>query len=228
MNRLLQLVVVIHLIFVPFQAFCQIAEPDKPAVREVGTKKRLFDIVSGVLQETGRSGSLVLGWRCERSGDFSPPFRLGMVPKGKSPVQRLRAVFPQSSSLNATEDSTGLVRVSGGTLKDDLLQVRIKKIVFHKEKSAPSALITILNSPEILSYIEAHHIQTVPTFGGLYEVPSDGSPQLDGIRENIKLSEALDLLPLTYAGMWSYYECTDRREHRRVAINFLQWVGQRP
>jgi len=186
------------------------------------TRHKLIDVVADVLQETDSRGSLAESWKCGASADFSEPFRVKMPPKQGSAVERLHDVFG-SPSMVVSADKNRLVRVIAGNVKTDLLDVTIKRIVFHNEAHGPVALSTILDSPEVRSYMEQHHIENVLTVGGIYPTPSATSPRLDGAKENLKLSEALDLLPLTFPGMWSYQECTAAGGKRRVAFHFMQW-----
>jgi hypothetical protein len=166
---------------------------------------------------------LAYGWRCVASGDFTDQFSAS-VPRGDgTAVQRLRTAFADKPSLTVTEDSTGLDRVVGGTFKTDLLDLKIKRLVFHNEDDPMIALSSILDSPEVQAYLRQTNIVFVPEWGGIYPAPSKSSPHLNGMRENIRLSEALDLLPLTYSGMWGYRACACPGGKRMVAIHFLQW-----
>src|SRR5208282_6864757 len=97
---------------------------------KTGTRS-LPDVVATVLEETRRSGSLAYGWTCVESGDFSDPFRAS-VPLGEGGgVQRLHTAFANEPSLRVTEYPSGLIRVVGGTLKSDLLALKIERIVFR-------------------------------------------------------------------------------------------------
>ena len=193
------------------------------ASQSKAARHKLIDVVASALQGTDSRGSLAESWRCDASAAFSEPFRVKMPPKQGSAVERLHAVFGSNPSMVVSADKNQLVRVIAGNVKTDLLDVTIKRIAFHNEADGPVALSTILDSPEVRGYMEQHHIENVLTVGGIYPAPSAASPRLDGTKENLKLSEALDLLPLTFSGMWSYQECTEPGGKRRVAFHFMQW-----
>lgn len=197
--------------------------PGGSSPQESATRRTPSDVVAIVLHDTGRSGSLAYGWKCVRHGDFSDPFRVIIPLQEGSAVQRLRTAFAKNPSFKIGEDTNGLVRVFGEGAKPDLLGLRIKRIVFHREPDPMRALSTILNSPEIRAYVKEHHIDIIPVGSGIYPSPSATSPRLDGTKENVSLSEALDLLPLTYGGMWIYRECTGSKGKRLLALHFSQW-----
>lgn len=193
------------------------------ASQSAAARHKLIDVVAAVLQETDGRGSLAESWKCGTSADFSEPFRVKMPTREGSAVERLHAVFGSNPSILVSADKNNLVRVIAGNVKTDLLDVTIKRIAFHNEAHGPGALSTILDSPEVRGYMEQHHIENVLTVGGIYPAPSSASPRLDGTKDNLKLSEALDLLPVTFSGMWSYQECTEAGGKRRVAFHFMQW-----
>jgi hypothetical protein len=164
-RRVLWSIVFVSVLFARVQA----GEADKT--------RSLPDVVAIILHDTGRSGSLSYGWKCVGSEDFSDPFRASIPPSEGTAVQRLHAAFANKPSLRVTEDSSGLVRVVGGTFKTDLLDLKIKRIVFHNEGDAMKALSSILGSPELDTYIKANNIIILPEMGGIYPTPSESSPQ---------------------------------------------------
>ncbi len=201
---------------------CQCAATDKGASQGKASTRAvpLPDVVEDVLGDTGRSGSLVYGWRCIASGNFRDPIRASPPDEG-TPIQRLRIAFAGKPDLRVTEDPTGLVRVVGGTFKTDVLDLQIKRLVFHNEDDPMKAFASIMDSPEIEAYLRQNGIFLVPGSRSYFS-PTKPSPHLDGTRENIRLSEALDLLSLTYSGVWVYQECSCPGGKRMVALHFSQ------
>ncbi len=181
-----------------------------------------WEVMAIVLHDTERSGSFVYGWECEGPG-LSDPFRVTIPQQEGSALYRLNAAFARYPSFKVREDGNGLVRLVGENTKTDLLGLKIKQISFHGEADPMRALSTILSAPEICVYMREHHIEDVSQGSGIYPSPSQTSPRLDGTKGNLTLFEALDLLPLTYSGMWGYRECVNAGGGRTVAFNFWQW-----
>lgn len=185
-----------------------------------------WEVSAVVLHDTERSGSLVYGWKCVGPG-LSDPFKVTVPQQEGSAVQRLSAAFAKYPSFKVGEDKNGLIRVFGEGASTDLLRLRIKQVVFHREADPMRALSTILSAPEISAYMREHHIEDISQGTGIYPSPSQTSPRLDGTKENLTLYEALDLLPLTYTGMWGYQECEGAGGKRTVAFGFWQWSQPR-
>jgi hypothetical protein len=219
MRRVLWMIVFLSAIF----ATAQVTESDNRASQKNTAKRPLPDVVASILEDAGRSGSLAYSWKCVASRNFHDPVRAPIPPEEGTVIQRLRTAFANIPWLRVTVDPSGFVRVVGGPFKTDLLDLKIKRIVFHSQEDPMLAFADIMDSPEIDAYATANNITLVPTFGGLYAAPSKSSPRLDGTRDNIKLSEALDLLPVTYSGLWVYKECKGPGEKRLVTLEYFQW-----
>jgi hypothetical protein len=173
-----------------------------------------------VLYEAHLSGSIELAGRCDplRLPVFSQPERTASV--DSSPLAVLREITASDRGMKVRQDPDGTIRMSEKAVPHDILNVRIKHIVFenfahHEIHSASFAVRVILSAPEVQSFMAAHAIAgpqsneigvSVPY--GAVEVWPPESPHISGSLNDVTFSEALDRALRAFPGeVLVYWNC---------------------
>lgn len=181
-----------------------------------------------VLRSAHASGSLILSAHCgeDRAIPFSFPvfrhFRNLQVPVSSelSPVQTLREMFAADKAIRITQDRDGTIRIIEDGVQANLLGTRISHIAFESGRlpsqnaafyASAALLRTILQAPEVVAFMEAHHIEfSFNGEGGSFgiEAGSDSEPPIQVTLDNLTLANALDKLTQIFPGVWLYEECS--------------------
>jgi hypothetical protein len=177
--------------------------------------------VLGVLQGANLSVSIGLAGRCNPTGlpgfsQFRGPF------VSVSPLSALREVAA-SAAMTVEEDANRRIRMTEVGMPNDLLNVRIKHVVFenhaHHDIHSPTlAAELILSAPEVRTFMEAHKI-AAPQLIGPRAVPGNSSddwppdsPHISGSIDDVTVSEALDRVLASFpGGVLVYWNCPDMR-----------------
>jgi hypothetical protein len=162
-------------------------------------------------------GSLELS-RCGSPPLPQFPHLQAQTTRGRSLIQILSEMFADDPIMGVTQDNYGMIRMIESGVSPDLLNVKIKHIPFeingvplqHAAFSPVAAVGTILHTPEVLAYAEAHNI-VIPSLGGA--APGNNAPfsidrpHIVGSMDNLTLSQALDRVLRTFPGIWVYAAC---------------------
>ncbi len=177
--------------------------------------------VFAVLQGTHLSVSIGLSGRCNPTGlPGFPQFRSPSV--SVSPLAALREVAASAHAMTVEESTNGRIRMTEAEVPDDLLNVRIKHLVFensahHAIYSATGAAEVILSSPEVRSFMEAHKV-AAPQLTGPRGVTGNfggdwppNAPHTSGSIDDVTVSEALDRVLAAFPGeVLVYWNCPDK------------------
>lgn len=184
----------------------------------------LVTLVGKILGETRQSGSLIYEGSCS-PGKPSDPFKLTSPVTGVPPLKALDEAFSHDPRLTAKLES-GLIRVTGGNVPHDLLDLRISRISFRNEDDPREATRKLLALPEVRDYMRNHHIQFLMVSGGIYAPPSEKGPRLNGTIKGATVFQVLDRIVRTFQGVWIYRECAGSEGERVIYVGFLQFSPQ--
>ena len=191
----------------------------QPSRSQAGGSLALVSLAGKILGASGQSGSLVYEGSCAQ-GDISDPFKLTMPAHLTPAVAALNEAFALDPRLSVNVES-GLIRIIGGNVPRDLLDLRLGHVAFRNEADPRDAVQRLLTLPEVRSYMEARGILWLTTLQGIYAPPTEGSPDLDVTLKDVTLSDALDRIVRTFPGMWTYRDCVEGHGHRAVFVNLL-------
>jgi hypothetical protein len=189
-------------------------------MQETGSLQ-LVGFVSKILGDKGQSGSLIYAGNCA-TGEASDPFKLATPAAGVSALEALREGFAGDPRLTVKLES-GLIRVTGGDVPRDLLDLRIDHITFREEDDPRDAIRKLLALPEVSAYMQEHHLQPLVVLESIYAPPTKGAPRLNGTVKNETIFQTLDRIVRTFPGMWIYRECAGSQGERLVYIGFQQF-----
>src|SRR5215472_14551874 len=128
-------------------------------------------LINDVLRKAHVSGSVVYSDICKSVGSHIPrPPHVGAPLDLGSPVEVLRQMFSGNSKMQVTQDWNGIVRMAEKDAPADILDVKIHYIAFEPPRASDPdadngpdrALLVILSSPEVRSFMKEHHI--LPAF----------------------------------------------------------------
>lgn len=185
---------------------------------------QLVAFVSGILGDKGQLGSLIYTGNCS-PGEVSDPFKLAAPAAGVSALEALRKAFAGDPRLTVKLES-GLIRMTGGDVPHDLLDLRIGQIVFREEDDPRDAIGKLLALPEVRANMQEHHLQPLLVLESIYAPPIKGAARLNGIIKNETLFQILDRIVRTFPGMWIYRECAGSQDERLIYIGFQQFSAQ--
>ena len=181
--------------------------------------------IKEVLDKAHVSGSIVYSYDCKNLRSRPVPPNVYAPRSAGSPLEVLREMFSGDSTMQVTQDPSGIVRIVQKGVPTDVLDVKIHHMLFPPRTSDPyqpnepdRALLVILSSPEVLSFEKEHHI--VPPSSRLDEIARSDLPSLSGELHDVTLSQALDYVLKTLPGYWIYENCTTEDGRRTVKFRF--------
>lgn len=185
------------------------------------TASNLVSRVVSTLADSRRSGSLVYEGVCTPPGRITDSFRVGRPTSGVPAVQALHDAFTNEPRLTVKEDASGRIRVVGGDVHTDLLDLRIPQITFHSEDNPRDATAKLLILPEVKSYMQSHRINFENVMNQLAPMPKGA--HLNTTLRNATISEALAHIAQTFPGIWIYRECAAQSGERPVDFTFTEF-----
>jgi hypothetical protein len=144
------------------------------------------------------------------------------------PVAALREIFADDQEIRVNLDANGLIRVVEADVRQDLLDVKIRRIAFKDDKAFPptdvryvprDAMWAILSKPEVSAFMRDHEIVRRFDFedaSGRRPIPSPELPHLSESLNDVSLSQALDDVLQTFPGLWIYENCPSKNGKRVV------------
>jgi len=150
----------------------------------------LVTTVLKVLGQSHRSGSLVFRGQCTNAGGMSDSFKVASPGQNVNPIQSLHAAFLNDSTLALKEDSSGMIRVVGGAIRPELLNITVHNLRLEEGNDPRAATYKVLAAPEVKAYMQSHDIQFVTTSGGL--IPPPSGRHLSDRLTDVTVSESLD------------------------------------
>lgn len=156
---------------------------------------------------------------CTPSEEISDSFKVGPPEAGVPAGQAVRDAFASDPRLAVREDGADLIRVVGGNVHTDLLDLRISEVTFHSEDNPRDATIHLLLLPEVKAYMQTHHIRFVSGANGI--APTPKGVHLSATLKNATISEALDRIAQSFPGVWIYAGCPTPSGERFVDFSFF-------
>jgi hypothetical protein len=199
---------------------CTRPKPLEEEPKEV-TASNLVSRVVNTLADRRRSGSLVYEGACAPLERITDSFRVSTPTSGAPAVQALHNAFATEPRLTVKEDASSRIRVVGGNVLTDLLDLRISQISFHSEDNPRDATATLLTLPEVKAYMQGHHIHFVNAMGGL--APTPKGSHLNATLKNVSIYAALDRIAQSFPGVWIYGECATASGERIVDFTFVEF-----
>lgn len=184
-------------------------------------------LIRNVLATDHASGSIVYADTCEFVGPRIPvPPHVHLPRKASPAVEMLQDMFSGDSAMVVAQDANGLIRMVEKDVPTDILGVEIHHIVFDAAHApfpklfhGPNmALMTILSSPDVLSFEKEHNIS--PADFRLEGSMGQDLPALSGELNEVTLSQALDYVLKAFPGYWVYENCTTNDGRRAVHFRF--------
>lgn len=178
-----------------------------------------------ILGREQRSGSLeywgVCDWR-----NFVPDLPKIRSASGKevSAVDEIRAMFEPDSMMQVTQERDGKVRMVETDVPDDLLTVKIHRVILPGDVfGTTSAIFAILKSPEVQNFRIEHKIGPKSDWGAGFSFEGPLSKPVAQVELNdVTVAEAFDKVSEIYPGYWLYENCRDTDGARSVLFGFYK------
>lgn len=202
------------------------AKHSRPCEEIRSPSLQLVTTVTRVLERNGRSGSLIYRGICSASGLVTEPFHVAAATVDAPALEALRSAFKNDPSLRVQEYESSFIRVTGGNVQPDLLELKLRKVAFVGETDPREAVGKLLASSEVKAYMQAHHIDFINVMNGL--IPPPSGLRLNTTLENVSLAQALDAIAQRFPGVWVYGECEMTGGERRIYVLFHEFSGRPP
>jgi hypothetical protein len=150
-------------------------------------------------------------------------------------------MFAADKAIQITQDKDGTIRIIEDGVQANLLGTRISHIAFESAHlpvqnaafySSAALLRAILKAPEVVTFMEAHHIEFPFNGGGGsfgIEAGTESKPAIRVTIDNLTLANALDKLTQVFPGVWLYEECSQAGKNGSVVgIWFFDLQGPGP
>jgi hypothetical protein len=173
----------------------------RPALEYAGGAARVYYAAKCPAQDYGvfNNGGLLFP-----GVDVQPP------PPGSTGATALRQIFRDAPDAVVAQDSSGMLRITIGSISTTILQTRISILSLDsfQQYSPKSAVLAILNAPEVYAVERSRNLsqplRAVSIIGG---GPTEGEPHLPKLVENVTVDEALDAVARTFKGIVLYGTC---------------------
>jgi len=189
--------------------------------------------ITKVLSRAHLSGSLEY-WGVCNFKEFYPDFpklRVGPDHEGP-PVDLLWEMFAADPEMRVAQERDGKIRMVERDVPDDLLNVKIHRLVFPDYPGAVMAMIAIEKTWEVRSFRAQHNIGPKGDWGPDFAWPGNVSPvptrNVLGELDDVTVAEALDYVQQMYPGFWTYENCKNLEDPGKGRIVHFGFYENRP
>jgi hypothetical protein len=159
----------------------------------------------------------------ENIGAAFPRLDVRPPPEGKVGLAAVRNMFQHAKNTLVTGHDPGIIRIRIGSVPNDLLRVKISRLVLTSDEQYNYflAMVQIQNEPEVRSAMQKLEISPrAVEFIMPVAPPVAGAPHLPALITNVTMDQALDLVAKTFGGVVIYEFCTSGTQFR---IDFANW-----
>ena len=174
------------------------------------------------------SGSMELSGCTENMRPQYPKTRALSAGNGTA-VEMLREVLADNPNISIEQATSGVVRIVDTNASIDILNLKIEHITFEDYArnfaySPNGALTTILQAPEVSSFMNAHNLKPFsgPAGAGPPGWGQLNGPHLSGSLDNVTLIDALDKVLKVFPGLWVYWSCPQSDNKIVVRFHFFR------
>ncbi len=190
--------------------------------------------ILGVLNGAKLSGSLVVTEFSKPSNYRNipdvPPLCVAAINPG-SPLQTLRTMFDDESTMRVTQDANGIIRMVEHGTQTDILNAKIAHLSFDNRNGGidnPNAALGIIKaSPELQHFLKIHDSNwPFAGNGEAISILADNNmkpvrlpswvPHISGSMNKVTVREAMDRILKTFPGIWIYENYPSSGTQKRI------------
>jgi hypothetical protein len=177
-----------------------------------------------------RSGSLEYWGFCDLDKGW-PDFPEPRPVSGhkSSALDILQEMFADDPKMRVMQERDGKIRMAETDVPKDFLKVKLHHLSFSwpdssgvKAHSGAMAVYLVLNSPEVITFMEQNIGRMVAWEGwgmpGQIVIHGPSVPEL----HDVTVEQALDHVMQTFPGFWFYQNCHDPHGRRKISVGFMQ------
>lgn len=139
-----------------------------------------------------------------------PDVAVQPAPQGTTGITAARHIFRNDPQVTATQDQSGMLRITIGTVSTTVLQTRIPSLTL-----SPPAQYTPRDAVYVIAMTANNYAKEHRLSFGLAEtvldvierVPAKGAPHLPPVMSDVTVDEALDSVAKTFKGILLYGSC---------------------
>jgi hypothetical protein len=152
----------------------------------------------------------------------------------RAPSQReagaaaVNQIFRDNKDVFITRDASGMIRITIGKPKSELLRTRIPSLALTPDEqyNAGLAVAAVAKSKAVEAAEHRLGFREPPTVFDMNIVePGKGLPHVPPQLADITLDQAFDLIAKTFGGIVLYAVCSDSSGTHLVAFDFVGVVG---
>ena len=131
-----------------------------------------------------------------------------------------------SRIILVSQEGNGTIRAVEAGVQTDILDVRISRLSLDRISDPEQALIIVLGTPEVQSFIHTRgighpfkkFINSIHALSGANAAPATEGPAISGELKNVTL-QALDYILKAFPGFWVYQNCESLDGQRGFSIS---------
>jgi hypothetical protein len=182
------------------------------APANIGIGSAVVDYVRPVLKSVGGAARVNYAGICPAGENrlLLPTVDAQPASQGTTGIAAVRQIFRDDPQVTVTQDQSGILRITIGTVSTIVLQTRIPSLTLgpaaqYTPKDAVYAIAISANN-----YAKAHRLNfgiAATVLDVIERGPSNGAPHLPKLMQNVTVDEALDSLARTFNGIVLYGTC---------------------
>ena len=132
------------------------------------------------------------------------------MPQGTTGIAAVRQIFRDDPQVMVTQDQSGMLRITIGTVSTTVLRTRIPSLTLNPmaQYTPKDAVFAIAISAN--NYAKEHRLHfgiAATVLDVIGRGPSNGAPHLPKLMQNVTVDEAFDSLARTFNGIVLYGTC---------------------
>jgi hypothetical protein len=138
-----------------------------------------------------------------------PPVDLQPPPQGATGMTALRQIFRDDPHVTITQDRSGMLRITIGSVSTEVLHTRIPLLTLDsREQYLPlAAVLAIERTAEVLAAERGLNLGTPQSMVDIIGGPVEGAPHLPKLTQKVTVDDALDSVARTFKGIVTYGMC---------------------
>jgi hypothetical protein len=138
-----------------------------------------------------------------------PKVNLQPPPQRATGMTAVRQIFRDDAHVTVTQDQSGMLRITIGSISTAVLQTRIQvlKLDSLEQYSPLAAVLAIERTQEVHAAERRLDLGTPQRMVDIIGGPVEGAPHLPKLTQNVAVDEALDSVARTFKGIVMYGIC---------------------
>jgi hypothetical protein len=200
------------------------------SVPSVGNGSTFVSYLQAALKDVGGVARVYYAAACQPTDNSVLPIRL-LFPKvnlqppvqGATGISALRQIFRDDPRVAVTQDRSGMIRITIGSVPTEVLQTRVQVLKLNLlEQYSPAAAVLAIERTA-----EANALELGLKFGTLQRAvditggPVEEAPHLPALTQHVIVDDALDSVARTFSGIVMFGVCPQPGGAQLFELDFI-------